>query len=80
MGASILVVCTTGVSTVSPASGMDRMIIQFSQQICNVNLNFDLWTTGIRCPHVSMCIDNPHMHENIHVLSQKVLREISELF
>ena len=48
--------------------------------ICSVNSNFDFRGTGIRCPHASMCMDNPHMHENIHVLSQKVVREISELF
>ena len=40
---------------------------------------FDIRETGIMCPHASMCMDNPHMHENIHVLSQKVVREISEL-
>ena len=54
-----------------------KMLDEFSQQISSVNSNFDFRATGIRCPHASMCMDNPHMRENIHVLSQKVVREIS---
>ena len=37
--------------------------IPFSQQTCSVNSNFNLHTTGIRCPHASMCMDNRYMNK-----------------
>ena len=32
---------------------------------CSVNSNFNLWTTGIRCPHAFMCMDNLPMHKKL---------------
>ena len=31
----------------------------FLQQNCSMNSNFSLRTTVIKCPHASMCMDNP---------------------